>query len=211
MTDEVELQTRCVSSEIAKPCDPPKNPSQESLDDHHLSYHSNFFLIRIAVTVDGRDSVVEVIDGIPKLVYSQHLDGVASVQLSPDTLLRAVRPVLQKHGVRCVDIFYNEKEPLYSVTFPSNSLKLFLSDKKIVCEELDIAISKHDKVKEECRHHSLKVINVDVYFVSPDGISPEIFRVNLANYTSIAEAWRNSKMFDFSHAMFTDKAVMNEG
>ena len=190
-----------------------KSPSAASISvefNVHSSCYNDFFLLRTPIIINGRPSVIKVVNGEPVLRFS----GI-SVKLSA-ILQQAVAPVATKHGVYQVDNFYYEQVALFLMKFQAkSSLKQFLTDNEAVQKELSSAIAnlfkeaaKSSKWPQSSQSPSMEQIHVaadaKVYLVSPAvGRLPEVHQINLVNHSFMVETWKRSKLFDFTSTMFT--------
>lgn len=180
-----------------------------------LCFYRDFFLLRVPISINGRPSVIKLVNGDPILRLPD--GGYVSVKLQT-IAQQAVGYVLSKHGVCHLNAVYSQSEHVsqHSVTFQSKThLKNFLTNKENLQKELASAVI--NACVHESNNHpasfqipSMKeiAISIDVFLVSPNANgkgSPEIHPVSLSNYPSIAQTWQNSKLFEYGKDLLTDE------
>ena len=171
----------------------------------HTSYHSDFFLLRTEVLVNGENteirSIKESMYQGPVLNFG-HSGSTISTTLSSISI--AVSPVLVRYGIYHVDTFYYEQCPLFHVIFSSEScLKNFLfaiSEVKCTLEaKLRSLFLENVPGTESAQHLSVEV-QPNLFLVSPkqqETRGAECHSVTTENCSNIVTHWKESKLFEF--------------
>lgn len=177
----------------------------------HSCYYEYSFYLRTSITINGSPTVVEIDhQGDPVLVTAGKSTSI-SCKLATISL-KAVGPVIIKHGVYHIDSFFNDQSvPGFLIKFRSiSSLERLLNDcrKEFVQNELALHITKVICSVSQRPEASLKVqANVQVYLLNLCLPQPKPYAINLSNYQQGFKRWENSKLFEFNQNMFEDCGI----
>ena len=185
----------------------------------HTSYHSNFFLLRTKVLVDGRSTEIRPIkEGSyeePALTFCYSGNPI-STKLWPIT--KTFSPIFHQCGVYHIDTFYYEQSPLFHVVFSSQScLKKFLSEidrlKRTMEVELLAIFSECLKATPAFKakfSQSLAIeVQADLFLVVPNRQTvkgAEIHSVTTENCSNLLASWRDSELFEFA-SLYQEKGM----
>lgn len=159
----------------------------------HTTYHSDFFVLRTEVKVNGESTDVEEsgVEG-PVLKLRHSKNTISTLRQIANT----IAPILRRYEVCRVDMFYYEQSPLFHVVFSSEScLTTFL-----------IAIGEVKSDLETClpslfsSQYSTVDVQPELYLVSPNQgktKGAEIYRLTADNCSGLVTRWKKSNLFDF--------------
>ena len=159
----------------------------------HTTYHSDFFVLRTEVKVNGESTDVKEsgVEG-PVLKFRHSKNTISTLRQIANT----IAPILRRYGVCHVDMFYYEQSPLFHVVFSSEScLTTFL-----------IAIGEVKSDLETClpslfsSQYSTVDVQPELYLVSPNQEKTkgaEIYRLTADNCSGLVTRWKKSNLFDF--------------
>ena len=158
----------------------------------HTTYHSDFFVLRTEVKVNGESTdVKESGSKGPVLIFRRSSNTITTLRQIANT----IAPVLRQYGVCHVDMFYYEHSPLLHVVFSSKScLVTFLiaiSEVKSALEGSLLSLFPHDFTVE---------VQPELYLVSPSQgktKGAELYRLTTDNCSSLVARWKKSNLFDF--------------
>ena len=169
----------------------------------HTSYHSDFFLLRTRVLVNGENTEIRSVregkyEG-PVLNF-RHSGSAINTKLR--LIASTVSPILVRYGVYHVDTFYYEQSPLFHVVFSSEScLKNFVvaigEVRSALESQFQLLFSKN--ILESSQHLNVE-IQSDLFLVSPnrhETKGAEVHLLTVENSSSIVTKWKDSKLFDF--------------
>ena len=170
----------------------------------HTSYHSDFFLLRTRVLVNGDNTEIRSLkegkyEG-PALNF-RHSGSTISTKFR--LIASAVSPILVQFGVYHVDTFYYEQSPLFHVVFSSEScLKNFI----IAIGELKSALEPKlqalflSNLKTPSAQQLTVKVQLNLFLVSPNRQlikGAEVHLVTAENCSELVTCWKDSKLFDF--------------
>ena len=171
----------------------------------HTSYHTDFFLLRTRVLVNGENTEIRSVregkyEGL--VLNFRHSGTTISTKLS--SILKAVSPILVQYGVYHVDTFYYEQSPLFHVVFFSEScLKNFIVGieevKSALEPKLQFLFQKSVLETEPLQQVTVEV-QPDLFLVSPDLQETKGAKLqHLVTETDCSSfvTWKHSKLFDF--------------
>ena len=173
----------------------------------HTSYHSDFFLLKTRVLVNGENTKIEFVKegscGEPVMSFC-HDGNTISTKLW--LIASALSPILHQYGVYHVDTFYYEQSPLWHVIFSSEScLRFFLLKIPRVRSSMESEILsvflEFMKINQMESPRSFTVeVQPELFLVSPNlqkAKGPELQLVTIENCSIFVTHWKNSKLFDF--------------
>jgi len=176
----------------------------------HTTYHSDFFVLRAEVKVNGKSTdVKEGGTKGPVLSFRHSGDTISTLRQIANT----ITPKLRQYGVCHVDMFYYELSPLFHVVFSSKSCLikfLDLADIGEVQSALEsnlLHLFSHDHngeqrpaVEAESSQHFTVEVQLELYLISPSkekAKGAELYRLTADNCSSLAARWKKSSLFDF--------------
>ena len=171
------------------------------------SYHSDFFLLRTRVLVNGESAKIRSKEGSckdPVMSFS----GGSDISIKLWSIENAISPILHKCGIYHVDMFYYEQSPLFHVVFSSESCVMkFLQEiqtvKNVMQIELQSVFSRSVKASHvlQTASQSFTVkVQPQLFLVSPnrqERKGAELHLVTTENCSLFVTRWKNSKLFDF--------------
>ena len=176
----------------------------------HTSYHTDFFLWRTKVLVNGENvTISSVKEGRYEDPVMSFCHGGRTISTKLWSIANTISPLLHKCGIYHVDTFYYEKSPLFHVTFSSEScLKSFLLEIGDVIHAIELEIrSVISSCLKSTRSHETESpqqlaikIQPDLFLVSPnlqETKGAELHLVTAENYPTLVTHWKDSKLFDF--------------
>lgn len=168
----------------------------------HTSYHTDFFLLRASVLVNGENTEI-------RSIKQGRYEGPAltwhSVSITLSSISRTVSPVLVQYGIYHVDTFYYEQSPLFRVVFSSESCLrnfiLVMGEVKAALEpKLQSLLLNHLKSVLESAHPLTVEVQADLFLVSPNqqmAKGADVKLVTAENCSTLVTCWKDSKLFDF--------------
>ena len=164
------------------------------------TFYEDVFLLRTPFSINKEAACIKSFAGRPAL-YSSELDTFVGIS----AVVKATAAILHKHGVSHRHVFHDSVSPLYAMDVSSqlSSLKTFLSKSDKV--KTNLAESIEDLFKKDLPTATITVeADFKLYRVSPKTgtASPNVRLVTLANISHYSNAYKESKMFDFSSALF---------
>ena len=176
----------------------------------HTSYHSDFFLLRTRVLVNGENTnISSVKEGSYEEPVMSFAHGGTTISTKLWLIANTISPILHKCGVYHVDTFYYEQSPLFHVTFSSEScLKSFLLEVGDVIHAIELELrSVISPYSKSTRFHETELpqqlaieIQPDLFLVSPnlkETKGAELHLVTVENYSTCVTQWKDSKLFHF--------------
>ena len=176
----------------------------------HTSYHSDFFLLRTRVLVNGENATItSVKEGSYEEPVMSFCHGGSTISTRLWLIANTISPILHKCGIYHVDTFYYEKSPLFHVTFSSEScLKSFLLEIGDVIHAVELEVrSVISPCLKSTRSHETESpqqlaieIQPNLFLVSPnlqETKGAELHLVTAENYSTCVTRWKDSKLFDF--------------
>ena len=179
----------------------------------HTSYHSDFFLLRTKVLVNGENATIKSVkeDSYEEPVMSFcHGGGTISTKLW--SIESTISPILHECGVYHVDTFYYEQSPLFHVVFSSEScLKKFLLEVEMVSYAMQLELISLFKksVETESSQGWLIVVEPELFLVSPNlqnTKGADLHLVTTDNCSTFMSRWKDSKLFDFD-SLYGEKGI----
>ena len=182
----------------------------------HTSYHSDFFLLRAKVLVNGEDATItSVKEGVYEEPVLNFRHGSSTISTKLWSLTNALSPVLVRYGVYHVNTFYYERSPLFHLVFSSeSSLRLFLvkisTVRSAMQSELQSVLMKTSHVDQTESHPFTVKVQPELFLVSPNlqkakGAKLQI--VTTENCSNFVTRWKNSKLFDFG-SLYQEEGVL---
>ena len=164
----------------------------------HTSYHSDFFLLKTRVTVNGENTRIKSVKAgsyeEPTLVYGSTIS--AKLWLITNT----ISPILHKFGVYHMDTFYYEQSPLFHVVFSSEScLTKFLHEMEMIKYAMQVALLTV-LLESDSSRNLVVVVHPELFLVSPNRSKTkgaDLHLLNAGNSSTFLAHWKNSELFDF--------------
>ena len=181
------------------------------------SYHSDFFLLRTKVLVNGQNATITSKEGsYEEPVMSFSHDG-STISTKLWSVENTISPILHKCGIYHVDMFYYEQSPLFHVVFSSESCVMkFLSEIQTVKNAIQVELHSvlFRSVKASHLHQmtseSFAVkVQPELFLVSPnrqERNGAELHLVTTENCSLFVTRWKNSKLFDFG-SLFQEEGM----
>ena len=173
----------------------------------HTSYHTDFFLLRTRVLVNGENATISSVkEGTYDEPVMSFCHGGRTISTKLWLIANTISPLLHKCGIYHVDTFYYEKSPLFHVRFSSEScLKSFLLEIGDVIHAIELEIrSVISPYLKSTRSHETEELAIeiqpDLFLVSPnqqERKGAELHLVTSENYSTCVTRWKDSKLFDF--------------
>ena len=162
--------------------------------------YNNYFLLRTPFTINKKPTCIKSLAGRPVL-HCAELDTFVGIS----AIVKATTSILHKYGVSHCHSYHDEVSPLYEIEVTSqlSSLKSLLSKSDQV--KTILAGTVEDLFKKNLPNAPITVeADIKLYHVSPrtGTASPNLRLVTLANISHYSNAYRESKMFDFSSSLF---------
>ena len=160
----------------------------------HTSYHTDTFLLKTRVTVNGRITSVKAGSyEEPTLVCGSTVS--AKLWLIANT----ISPILHKFGVYHMDTFYYEQSPLFHVVFSSEScLNKFLLEIKSIKDAMKAALL--NVILESDSSQGLLDVHPELFLVFSDlqkTMGVDLHLITAANCSTFAARWKDRNLFDF--------------
>ena len=172
------------------------------------SYHSDFFLLRTRVLVNGENATIWFKEGVyeePVMSFC-HCGSTISIKLW--SIENTISPILHKCGIYHVDMFYYEQSPLFHVVFSSESCVMkFLQEIQTVKNAMQVELQsvffrsvKASHVHQAASQSFTVKVQPELFLVSPnrqERKGAELHLVTTENCSLFVSRWKNSKLFDF--------------
>ena len=165
----------------------------------YSTYYGSFFVLRMAVTINGQQAVIEYsLSGELTLNSRNPKHGIPFSSIFAD-----LEAVLKKNGVTGVGNFFCEDVPLYEVVFSSNhTLRNFLRSKPKVQSELASLFSSKFQPSLPPTSPSQPIpafVETNLFLISPDMVKKDarIVHVTPENCSTCMSLWKESELFDF--------------
>ena len=170
----------------------------------HTSYHSDFFLLRTRVLVNGENATItSVKEGVYDEPVMSFSHGGTTTSTKLWSIENTISPMLHKCGVYHVDTFYYEQSPLFHVVFSSEScLKKFLLEIEMVkyAMQLDLLSVFLKSIEPKSSQDWLVIVEPELFLVSPNRQNTkgaDLHLVTTENCSTFMSHWKDSKLFDF--------------
>ena len=172
------------------------------------SYHSDFFLLRTRVLVNGENATIRSKEGSYEEPVMTFCHGGSTIGVKLWSIENTISPILHKCGIYHVDMFYYEQSPLFHVVFSSEScVTKFLQEIQAVKNAMQLQLQSMFFRSVEASHvHQTAsqsfIVNVqpELFLVSPNRQvrkGAELHLVTTENCSLFVTCWKNSKLFDF--------------
>ena len=179
----------------------------------HTSYHSDFFLLRTKVLVNGENATIKSVkeDSFEEPVMSFCHNG-STISTKLWSIENTISPILHKCGVYHVDTFYYEQSPLFHVVFSSEScLRKFLLEVEMVkyAMQLDLLSLLLKSMGTKSSQDWLIVVEPELFLVSPNWQNTkgaDLHLVTTENCSTFISRWKDSKLFDFD-SLYGEKGM----
>jgi len=169
------------------------------------SYHSDFFLLKTKVMVNGENTQIRSTRTGTYDEWTLVFGTIISTKmwLIADT----ISPILHKFGVYHMDTIYYEQSPLFHVVFSSDScLKRFLSKSEGFKCAMQVELSSI--LLESVSSHNLVVtVHPELFLASPNQQRTKpahLHPITAENCSTFEGHWKNKKLFDFGMCTCTD-------
>ena len=170
----------------------------------HTSYHSDFFLLRTKVLVNGENATIKSVkEGSYEEPVMSFCHGGGTISTKLWLIANTISPILHKCGIYHVDTFYYEQSPLFHIVFSSEScLKKFLQKVEMVSYAMQLELISLFKksVETESSQGWLIVVEPELFLVSPNlqnTKGADLHLVTAENCSTFMSRWKDSKLFDF--------------
>ena len=172
----------------------------------HTSYHSDFFLLRTKVLVNGENATIKSVkEGSYEEPVVSFCQNGSTISTKLWSIENTISPILHKCGIYHVDTFYYEQSPLFHVVFSSEScLKKFLLEVEMFkyAIQLDLLAVFVKSTETESSQDCLIdiVVEPELFLVSPNRQNTkgaDLHLVNTENCSTFISRWKDSKLFDF--------------
>ena len=172
------------------------------------SYHSDFFLLRTRVLVNGENATITSKDGSYEEPVISFCHGGSTSSTKLWSIENTISPILHKCGIYHADMFYYEQSPLFHVVFSSESCVMtFLQEiqtvKNSMQVELHLVLFRSVKASHVLQTPSQSFtvkVQPELFLVSPnlqERKGAELHLVTTENCSLFVTRWKNSKLFDF--------------
>ena len=162
--------------------------------------YDDIFLLRTPFSINKKTTCIKSVAG-QLVVYCAEFDTSVGIP----AVVKATTSILHTHGVSHSRLYHDEVSLLYEMDITSqlSSLKSFFSTSDKVKNNLAGTVA--NLFKKDFPHATITVeADFKLYRVSPitGTSSPNVRLVTLANISHYSNAYKESKMFDFSSALF---------
>ena len=171
------------------------------------SYHSDFFLLRTRVLVNGENATIRSKEGSYEEPVMSFCHSGSTISIKLWSVESTISPILHKCGIYHVDMFYYEQSPLFHVVFSSESCVMkFLREIQTVKNAMQLELQsvffrsvKTSHVHQTGSQSFIVKVQPELFLVSPDQqkMKGELHLVNTENCSLFVTRWKNSKLFDF--------------
>ena len=172
------------------------------------SYHSDFFLLRTRVLVNGENATIRSKEGSYEDPVMSFCHGGSTIGIKLWSIENTISPILHKCGIYHVDMFYYEQSPLFHVVFSSESCVMkFLQEIQKVKNAMQVDLQsmffrsvKASHVHQTASQSFTVKVQPELFLVSPNRQvrkGAELHLVTTENCSLFVTCWKNSKLFDF--------------
>ena len=180
------------------------------------SYHSDFFLLRTRVLVNGENATIRSKEGSYEEPVMSFCHGGSTIGIKLWSIENTISPILHKCGIYHVDMFYYEQSPLFHVVFSSESCVMkFLREIQTVKNAMQLELQsvffrsvKTSHVHQTASQSFTVKVQPELFLVSPDQqkMKGELHLVNTENCSLFVTRWKKSKLFDFG-ALYQEEGM----
>ena len=168
----------------------------------HQSYSNGFFLLRMALIINGQPAEISCNDKGMLTLNCRY----PSIGITFASLFNDVSTVVEKYGLSGITNYWCEDVPLFQLKFSTpDGMKRFISTAEMVQNELASKISARLAEKQRNFHpdtsqaHLPITVYIEVFLVTPDPINRDavLRAITAESLSACLSLWRESTVFDF--------------